>query len=331
MKDYLLFTFMPLIALVIGCERATETTVINAGKWELVRKAESTKYYHGIYFTNRLNGWVVGDSGWVLHTSNAGDSWETQSTGTTVSLQSVQFIGEQTGWVVGSNVIGMTKDGGRSWNWQYLPGDTRRGFLCLSFANQTVGWIGDNLGGILHTEDGGKTWTTQISGTTWAITSVQFLDPEEGWATAVHSIVLHTTDGGNNWTTKILDTLNCGNTGDFNDIFFISHSNGWIATNNAFSNIAYPVVSSIVHTSDAGKTWACQPMQTPETASLQFINESSGWAAGWDGIFYTSDGGVTWVNQLGDSSHLFVDLCFVDQSHGWAITFMGNIYRYQAL
>jgi photosystem II stability/assembly factor-like uncharacterized protein len=199
----------------------------------------------------------------------------------------------------------------------------------MFFANQTTGWIGDNLGGILHTEDGGMTWTNQVSGTTWGLTSVQFLDVQEGWATAIHGIILHTSDGGNNWTTKILDSLNCGNAGDYNEIFFINPSKGWIATNNAFSNIADPV-SPIVHTSDAGKTWVCQPLQTPEIASLRFINESSGWAAGWNGILYTSDGGVTWIKQLEASSGWFVDIYFIDQSRGWAVTFMGTIYRYQA-
>ncbi len=329
MKNRVLLSFMSLIAMTLGCDRATETTVVKAGKWDIVRNADSTKYYYGIYFADQLNGWVVGDSGRMLHTSNAGDSWEIQSSGTTVSLRCVQFIGEQTGWAAGTNAIGMTKDGGRSWNWQYLPGDPRRGFLSLYFASHTAGWIGDNLGGILHTEDGGMTWTPEVSGTTWAITSMQFLDTQEGWATAIRAIVLHTTDGGNNWTTKILDTLNCGNAGDYNDIFFTNHSKGWIATNNLFSNTAYPVVSPIVHTSDAGKTWICQPMQSPATLSLQFVNESLGWAAGWDGILYTCNGGQTWINQLEDSSGRFVDLCFVDQSNGWAVTFTGSIYRYQ--
>jgi len=320
---------------MFGCEKAVETTVLNAGKWDLVRKADSTKHYIGICFADQLNGWVVGDSGRVLHTSNAGDSWETQSTGTTVSLRCVQFIGTQTGWAAGSNAIGMTKDGGHLWNWRYFPGDPRKGFLCMSFANLTAGWIGDNFGGILHTEDGGMTWTTQISGTSWAITSVQFLDAQEGWAVSVHGEILHTIDGGNNWTIKTLGSLDCGNTGDCTDIFFINHSLGWIATNNMLSSMAN-ALSPIVHTSDAGKAWVCQPVPTMMTTSLQFVNERSGWAAGWNGILHTTNGGVNWDYQVEASSGTFIDLYFVglyfvDQSHGWAITFMGNIYRYQAL
>jgi photosystem II stability/assembly factor-like uncharacterized protein len=63
--------------------------------------------------------------------------------------------------------------------------------------------------------------------------------------------------------------------------------------------------------------------------SIQFVDESSGWAAGDGGILYTTDSGITWDYQLKVPSGMFVDLCFVDQSHGWAITYTGDIYRYQ--
>jgi photosystem II stability/assembly factor-like uncharacterized protein len=333
MKNIVLSFIAFQLILIIGCKKDDNTIgpKSNQGEWKQVRTSQNDVYYHAISFADQNNGWAVGDSGKILHTSDGGNSWLVQKSGTIASLKSVYFINSQKGWIGGgNNSFGMTTNGGITWSWQNPAGESRRTFMSISFIDEQRGWIVDNFSGILHTEDGGTTLIPQKSGTTWAITSVQFLDAQEGWATATNSVVLHTTDGGNNWITKILDSLDCGNVGDYNDIFFISHSKGWIATNNVFSNIANPV-SPIVHTSDAGKTWVCQPMQTPMTTALQFINENLGWTACWNEILYTSNGGGTWIKQLEDSSSLFVDLCFLDRPLGWAITFTGNIYRYQAL
>jgi photosystem II stability/assembly factor-like uncharacterized protein len=335
MKNNILSLIVLLMIPIIGCkksENVTEQKPIQ-GEWKLVREAQSTGYFHGLYFADQGNGWAVGDSGIIHHTSDGGNSWSVQESGTTASLKCVYFINAQKGWVGGgNNSIGITTNGGVNWSWQNPSGESRRTFMSISFVDEHTGWVVDNYSGILHTEDGGMTWTPQVSGTTWAITAVQFLDAQEGWATATNRAVLHTTNGGNTWTTKILDTINYGSgvTVIYDDIFFCNRSKGWIATNASVSSIANPL-APIVRTSDAGNTWSCQPLQADWIASIQFADESSGWAAGGRRILHSIDGGITWVYQLEVSSGLFVDLCFVDRTHGWAITYTGNIYRYQAL
>lgn len=320
---------------MIGCKETENPTELNSaqGEWKLVRNTQ-VGYFHGLWFADRNNGWAVGDSGRILNTSDGSNSWSVQESGTVVSLKCVNFANALKGWVgAGNNLIGMTTNGGTSWIWQHPAGDSRRTFMAMSFVNENTGWVVDNYSGILHTEDGGITWTPQTSGTNWAITSVQFLDSKEGWATATNRVVLHTTDGGNNWTTRTLDTLNYGRqvTVVYEDIFFVNRSKGWIATNSAFSDTDFHP-TPIVSTSDTGRTWNCRV--TPENSfitAIAFLNENLGWAAGSAGILYTNDGGARWTYQLQFPNVLFVDICFVDQSSGWALTFTGNIYRYQML
>jgi photosystem II stability/assembly factor-like uncharacterized protein len=331
MKSNILGFILLLMILIMGCKKDENVITPNStqGEWKIVRNADTTNHFWGLCFADQMNGWAIGNTGIILHTSDGGNSWIVQESGTTISLKCVFFANSQKGWVGGANdSIGITTNGGITWSWQHPAGESRRTFMSMSFVNEHKGWVVDNYGGILHTEDDGMNWAPQISGTTWAITSVQFLDAQEGWAVATNRVVLHTTDGGNNWTAKILDTLNYGNTVIYDDIFFCNRSKGWIATNALASSIANPV-TPIVCTSDTGKTWICQPLQTDWIASLQFVNESSGWAAGGSGILHTIDGGITWIYQIEISSGLFVGLCFVDQSHGWTITYTGNIYKYQ--
>lgn len=323
---------LSLLLLCIGCRNATEPNPPQ-GEWKLVRDAQ-TSYFHGLWFADRNNGWAVGDSGRILNTSDGGNSWNVQESGTLVSLKCVHFLKPLKGWIGGgNNSIGITTNGGVSWTWQHPLGESRRTFMAMSFVNENTGWMVDNFGGILHTEDGGGSWTPQTSGVYWAITSIQFLDSKEGWATATNRVVLHTTDGGNNWTTWTLDTLNYGRevTVVYEDIYFIDHVKGWIVTNAAVSDTDYHP-APIVSTSDAGRTWNCRI--TPERdflTAIVFANENVGWAAGSAGILFTDNGGAYWSYQLQFTDALFVDVCSVDQSRCWALTFTGRIYRYDIL
>jgi len=55
-----------------------------------------------IHFTDTSNGWIVGDSGIILRTSNGGNTWFPQTSGTNVFLSSVSMVDTTIGWVVGS-------------------------------------------------------------------------------------------------------------------------------------------------------------------------------------------------------------------------------------
>ena len=321
---------------IIGCKNNENIGGINPtqGVWELVRQAQSPGYFHGLCFADQNNGWAVGDSGKILHTNDGGKSWYVQESQTPISLRCLCFANSKIGWIGGaSNSIGKTTDGGETWTWQHPSGETRRIFMAVSFVNEYTGWIVENYGGILHTEDGGITWTPQTSGTIYGITSVQFLDTKEGWATATNRVVLHTTDGGNNWSTKILDTLNYGNrvVVTYSNIFFCSRSRGWIAT-IALSNDIMEPLASVVCTSDTGRTWIVHG--SPATfviSSIKFVNENTGWAAAGSGILHTTDGGDNWTYEPGIANNIFIDIWFVNSSDGWALSFIGSIYRYQAL
>ena len=49
-----------------------------------------------------------------------------------------------------------------------------------------------------------------------------------------------------------------------------------------------------------------------------FINESKGWAAGYDGIIGTANGGTTWTTQLSNSPYRLIAIRFTDENYGWA-------------
>ncbi|MBT8392886.1 MAG: T9SS type A sorting domain-containing protein [Ignavibacteria bacterium] len=72
--------------------------------------------FNKIYFINNLQGWVIGDSGVIGHTTNGGTSWISQINPDNNSLFDVFFLDENEGWSVGFNgSILRSSNGGSNW------------------------------------------------------------------------------------------------------------------------------------------------------------------------------------------------------------------------
>ena len=74
-----------------------------------------------ILFLSPLNaqqhhGWVVGNSGKIINTSNEGTTWSNQNTGVSNNLYSIYFVNTTTGWATGEiGRILKTTNGGSDW------------------------------------------------------------------------------------------------------------------------------------------------------------------------------------------------------------------------
>jgi photosystem II stability/assembly factor-like uncharacterized protein len=69
-----------------------------------------------VIFVNSSIGWFVGDGGQIFKSTDGGETWESQSSGTHIHFNSVYFIDEFNGWAVGENgTILMTTNGGEVW------------------------------------------------------------------------------------------------------------------------------------------------------------------------------------------------------------------------
>ncbi|MDH5186044.1 MAG: YCF48-related protein [candidate division WOR-3 bacterium] len=69
-----------------------------------------------VYFPgDTLTGYICGDSGIILKTTNSGIDWIRQNTPVSTKLNAIYFIGDS-GWCVGNHAtMLMTIDGGLSW------------------------------------------------------------------------------------------------------------------------------------------------------------------------------------------------------------------------
>jgi photosystem II stability/assembly factor-like uncharacterized protein len=118
-------------------------------------------YYHlhGLWARNAAQVWVVGDDGDILHSTDGGEHWQSQTSGRTIQLSSVYASASQLGlrvWAVGES------------------------------------------GTVLHSVDGGERWQSQMSGTTQTLTAICG-DGAQLWTVGTDFTILYSGDDGLNW------------------------------------------------------------------------------------------------------------------------------------
>jgi len=85
------------------------------GQWNPVDSG-TTNNLNGAYILDSGIGFVVGDSGTILKTTDAGATWAPLVSGTTTTLHGVYFFDANAGVAVGEQgLILRTTDGGTAW------------------------------------------------------------------------------------------------------------------------------------------------------------------------------------------------------------------------
>lgn len=106
---------------------------------------------NSVYFANDSTGWVVGDTGIILKTTD-GITWEPQSSGTLRNLSSVHFVSADTGWIVGDSGTTLSTTNGGA-NWTTRSGGTTENLIRTWFVNGRTGWALGTNGLVYRTAD----------------------------------------------------------------------------------------------------------------------------------------------------------------------------------
>jgi hypothetical protein len=201
------------------------------------------------------------------------------------------------------------------------------------FLTPEKGWVSGAAGTILHTVDGGKTWTAQLGGDPQSqgpqIARLFFLDGTHGWAQTWQSSLLRTSDG-ENWQ-QVNDNVRGQN------VVFITPLRGF-----------YAYSDKIYATENGGTNWrevftcATQAMVQGLTKqircginALQFASPRIGYGVGENSelgggvVVKTEDGGASWnvvfiPQEAGDQRTNVV--FFLDDNRGFAFRNTG-MYR----
>jgi photosystem II stability/assembly factor-like uncharacterized protein len=138
-------------------------TANGGDSWTLLKQDTTILGLYGINFTDDNTGSVVGSNGSILRTTDGGETWTPQTSGTEADLWDVFFISADTGWAVGGSlgsfgegVILQTTDGGNNWIAQTYPNNNV--IFGVFFTDANTGTAVSGYGDIFHTKTGGMTW-----------------------------------------------------------------------------------------------------------------------------------------------------------------------------
>jgi photosystem II stability/assembly factor-like uncharacterized protein len=253
-----------------------------------------------VQFVDAARGWVVGDGGIVLRTTDGGVTWTPSFPGTAGALLSLSFVDAKRGWVAGLDPsIFETTDGGKSW--AALPTGGLNN-LAVRFADHSNGWVlstvpsdlGFDVNAILHTTDGGLTWTEQLQGQhpNDRFLAIDLTGAKTAWAARAGGMqhlnngIWTTADGGATWieqnyTKSPNSPPGVGDPG-IDALDFVSATQGWGVGGDAASGAS----GVIIHTEDGGQSWTTQysPEISPGFAGVHFLDAKRGWALRADGL-----------------------------------------------
>ena len=103
---------------------------------------------------------AVGEYGNVILSDDDGKTWrQAKRVPSTITLTSVFFIDDKTGWTVGHDTLVLTTgDGGETWTKQFGGGESDNALLSVYFKDAKHGWAVGAFNYTIETTDGGKTW-----------------------------------------------------------------------------------------------------------------------------------------------------------------------------
>lgn len=308
----------------------------------------------GLVMDSLQDGWAMGSSpgkrDFLLHTEDGWASWQQVLPGLTPT-QDVSFLDASRGFGIGTasdpSALVRTEDGGATWS---LVDAKLTRPLAISFVDAGSGWaVAENSASarqILHTGDGGRTWTPtaalpvdQANGLAPFYPYLRFFSASEGLVEPQEwpqTTVARSRDGGKTWSPQGLLTRKPGS---WIKVAFATPDHGFAAVQNPREGFGTDTVT-LQKTDDGGRTWANLPalegdywvqglaFPSADRAFLLVLRDPLS-PQPTAQLLQTADGGKTWqtspvtagdANPLPDAPPEATRLFFVDNSHGWILT-----------
>jgi photosystem II stability/assembly factor-like uncharacterized protein len=281
-----------------------------------------------VFFTDLNTGYIVGQSGTIVKTTNGGLNWTEQASPTSNNLFSVCFTDANTGYAVGqSGTIIKTTNAGVDWSLQ-TSGTTDHYLLSVNFPTSNkgftcgFGWLyGQWQYIILKTLNGGNNWTVIYGGGYYRFYSVYFIDSNNGYIAGSDGRIMKTTNGGASWSDHSPSyEMN------LQDIRFLDVNNGYaVGRKEVGSNLN----SLIIKTTDGGSNWSEYTINNNKIlSSVALPDANTAYTVGEPGlILKTTNAGTNWFEQTSNTTEYLTEVYFVNTNLGYAVGANGTILK----
>jgi photosystem II stability/assembly factor-like uncharacterized protein len=294
-----------------------------------------------VHFATEDAGWVVGGStemagGLILHTTDAGRTWDVQygdAQSSDRAVQALRFIDGKTGWATQDSPLSArllhTVDGQ---NWDQV-GEINSHYVDLSFTSPTHGVYTDGTE-IYTTADAGHKWQpvakcavqTEIEGLTKNVEcqfhALSFPSAQTGYAAAGsiylkdRFFIFKTTDGGATWVPSTISA-----DGGAEASAFTSDKTGFVRT-------GYPDSGRLYRTTDGGGSWT--GIGASPGLSIRFVDQEVGWSFHYSKLSFTTNG-TRWTSRTFKFPVSVTTFSLPSRRRAYVVGQHGMIYRYSVV
>jgi len=299
-----------------------------------------------VWFMDDTTGFLGGDWGLIMKTTNGGNSWTDVPYSETYSYVRFSALNPQVIYASAlSGAIIKSVDGGLTWN-VVISGTSDSPFV-HHFDEQTGIFTGTFDSKIYKTYNGGSTWWPKVNEDVYA-TSMNFFNGVNGVVTSRNGDIRHTYDQGETWeltpstipvssyswyTTASFSSMDQGIMGGLNGLMAMTTDGGLSLTQTSTTitgdnlmGLYFLNDSTIFAGSDHGKifrttnrwiTW--DTLSIPFDANvykIDFPTPMTGYVLAWweeFRVYKTTDGGQTWQQLLNGDLY---EMEFLDQNTG---------------
>jgi photosystem II stability/assembly factor-like uncharacterized protein len=292
--------------------------IIANAQW-IQQNSGTTVDFSCVRFIDINTGWICGNGGVILKTTNSGINWFFCNNGIPNKPYSRIFpVDSNIVYCVGYfNTIIKSTNGGN--NWQIIsdgPFGQGDSYQACFFLNANTGWIAGPDYKMIKTTNGGIFFDSIQLPTGGFNHDIFFRNSMEGLYCGEIGKIRKSTNGGLNWfSIKIPIGFNGYY---FRNFSFINNLTGWLVCDSR----------NIFKTTDFGDNWdslSYVPNGSYGIHYIKFTSANTGYSCGEGfNVFKSTNGGVNWVAQNGNGGHY---LSFLNDTVGWKIANLGYIHH----
>jgi photosystem II stability/assembly factor-like uncharacterized protein len=294
---------------------------------EVLSDAELTD----VVFLDPDRGLAIGERGVIWRTENGGRHWRLTPSPMACRLESIFFLDDQRGWIVGgytqplthqsTGVILRTVDGGRTW--AALPKLVLPGLKQIQFFDAkngiVLGQTSDfSPSAIFRTSDGGTSWIPLPGAAPVGWHAGAFQSPQRGVVVGPAGQVAHIS--GQEMKPAQMPSVGAR---PVRRVAFGDPGQAWLVGDGGL----------VLASASGGLTWTMPPAPIPPIVREQMelralaARGPACWIAGSPGslVLHSADGGASWETFRTDQTAPLKALYFLDDQRGWAVGALGTI------
>jgi len=314
--------FNPSFQVGVACGASSQVwrSTDHGNTWQPITVFPSSSIiFYSVRFASNNVAYLSGSNGNIYKSTDAGLTWNAAGYRfTESSLDDICFADNNNGYVVGTNFLARTTNGGVTFQIQDSPFSGDINEVVVPSPNTAI--AGADGGNVIRTTNGGTNWSlipTGITGTNSDILAIDFINNNLGRVAAYNSTIAKTTDGGLTWS--IISAISGSNPWSLD---FVDSLYGWISGTG----------EKIFATTDGGNSWVEQFSGGGlGTYGISFIDRNNGIAGGTGGnTYYTNNGGSTWNSAITPPDQTIWGIHYVSSplgNFGMAVCASGYVFK----